>query len=241
MNNIKKLVAFGCSWTFGDELDDPELAHEKENPRYWDMNTQYRLDHCWSGLIAKHYGWEYENHAFPGSSLTSMRDAMYWYQKNNDLSNTMVVVGLTESWRWSWHNNSHKSSAGDPEWNKHINSSWLLHNKSAYSAEWQQTFRSYMEDQLCDDLIEKNVNETLLYFDGIAARHDIPMLQIPMLDRIDEIQSVPTLFPDETHVKGWLEKNNKPREIFKPGRHPNEKGHELISKKLIDYIDANVL
>ena len=242
MNNIKKLVAFGCSWTFGDELDDPELAHEKENPRYWDMNTQYRLDHCYAGLIAKHYGWEFENLAFPGHSLVSMRDVAAWYVKNHDLTDTIFIVGLTESWRWSWHNNKHYSGPGDPDWNRHVNSSWILHGMGNYAKSWQDTFRSFMEDQLCEELQVKNKDEALMLFDGIAARYNIPVVQANMLEYLSGVVNVPThAFPEETAQNWIVETGMRPRDVFAPGRHPNEKGHEIISKKLIDYIDANVL
>ena len=234
---IKKLVAFGCSWTFGDELNDPKLAHEKDNPRYWDMNTPYRLAHTYPGLVAKHYGLEYENHAFPGASLVSMRDAMTWYVANNDVSNTFFVIGLTESWRWSWHNANHQPGLNDPEWNRHVNSSWLLHSANSYSTSWQQTFRSYMEDQLCEDLQKKNLEQTLLFFDGIAARYNSPMIQVNMLESLNDVIKVPTyVYPTEcaaTYLDQWPKKD-----VYANGGHPTEKGHEIISKWLIDYIDS---
>ena len=240
---IKKLVAFGCSWTFGDELNDPELAHEKDNPRYWDMNTPYRLAHAYPGLIAKHYGLEYENHAFPGASLVSMRDAMTWYIANHDVSNTFFIIGLTESWRWSWHNANHQPGLNDPEWNRHVNSAWLLHSASTFSESWQQTFRNFLKDQMCPELQLKNLNQTLLFFDGIAARYTVPMIQFSLIESMEfykdkTLVNVPThVWPTED-IKSWLLNKFNKHEIFAPGKHPNEKGHEIISKRLIDYIDS---
>ena len=236
---IKKLVAFGCSWTFGDELNDPKLAHEKDNPRYWDMNTPYRLAHAWPGLIAKHYGLEYENHAFPGASLVSMRDAMTWYIANHDISNTFFVIGLTESWRWSWHNANHQPELNDPEWNRHVNSVWMLHSASNFSESWQNTFRSYMEDQLCEELQKKNLEQTLLFFDGINARYNVPLLQINMLEKDlpDKLINVPTYMPNKKSMMQHLI-SLKDKSLFAPGRHPSEKGSEIISNWLIDYIDS---
>jgi hypothetical protein len=238
---IKKLVAFGCSWTFGDELNDPELAHEKDNPRYWDMNTPYRLAHTYPGLIAKHYGLEYENHAFPGASLVSMRDAMTWYVANHDVSDTFFVIGLTETWRWSWHNANHQPGLNDPEWNRHVNSSWMLHSSGSFSESWQQTFRSYMEDQLCEELQKKNLEQTLLFFDGISARYKVPMIQLNMLDVIPGIISVPTHVWPDTKIREWLETNFNRREVLAAGNHPNEKGHYYIADKIFKYIDDKSL
>ena len=236
---IKKLVAFGCSWTFGDELNDPELAHEKDNPRYWDMNTPYRLAHAYPGLVAKHYGLEYENHAFPGHSLVSMREVATWYVKNHDLTDTVFIVGLTESWRWSWHNNKHYSGKGDPEWNRHVNSSWLLHGMGNYSSSWKETFRSYMEDQLCEELQIKNKDQTLLFFDGIASRYNIPVIQYSMLETLPNEITVPThVYPAENANQMIINTGSRPRDVFAPGKHPNEKGHEIIANRLINYIDS---
>ena len=240
MNTIKKLVAFGCSWTFGDELEDPALADQKDNPRYWDMNSPYRMQHNYAGLLAQHYNLEYINHAFPGASLDSMRDAMTWYTKHHDMSNTFFVIGLTESWRTSWHNAQHRVGKGDPEWNRHVNSAWLLHGSGNYSSSWQHTFRAYMEDQLCEELQYKRLEQTLLFFDGISARYNTPMIQVNMLEALPNVIGVRThAYPDEcaTHyLDQW-----KPKDVLARGGHPNEKGHEHVADWLIKYIDSAII
>ena len=77
---IKRVIAFGCSWTYGDELIDPQFRHldETEFRDHYDENKPWRLANCYAGLVADHYGLELENCAFPGSSLESMRWTMNW-------------------------------------------------------------------------------------------------------------------------------------------------------------------
>jgi len=234
---IEKLVAFGCSWTFGDELDNPELAEFKEDSKYWDMNAEYRVAHSYPGLIAKHYNLEVENLAFPGASLNSIRDTLIWYIANNDISNTMFLLGLTEAWRCSWNNSAHERDFNDPEWNTHIHSSWLLHNDCIYDESWKETFRNYVDNQVDDTLRWRNLNETLMLFDGVSARFQIPVIQFNMLEVIENSIPVPTYAWPLEEMRNYIQ-TQAGRAAFAPGRHPNEKGHEIISKRLIDYIDS---
>ena len=53
---FKKIVGFGDSWMYGDELLDPELL--KINPTAhtcFDQNTTYREHNCFLGLLGQHY------------------------------------------------------------------------------------------------------------------------------------------------------------------------------------------
>ena len=78
--SIKRIIAFGDSWTFGDELMDPQFDGWPDGGMldHYDENKQYRLSHCYAGLVANHYGVELHNMAFPGSSLESMRWTLQW-------------------------------------------------------------------------------------------------------------------------------------------------------------------
>ena len=58
---MKTLLAFGCSWTYGDELRDPVL-------KPWqacsiEENDNYRNSNCFGGLIAQHYNMQFVNMA----------------------------------------------------------------------------------------------------------------------------------------------------------------------------------
>jgi hypothetical protein len=59
---IKRVIAFGCSWTYGDELIDPQFRHldETEFRDHYDENKPWRLANCYAGLVADHYGLELE-------------------------------------------------------------------------------------------------------------------------------------------------------------------------------------
>ena len=82
---IKRVIAFGDSWTFGDELVDPQFRgtdiHDWEFRDHYDSNKPYRLANGYAGKVAAHYGCELENLAFPGASLESMRWTLQWLLK----------------------------------------------------------------------------------------------------------------------------------------------------------------
>ncbi len=96
-----------------------------------------------------------------------------------------------------------------------------------------------MEDQLCEELQIKNKDQTLLFFDGIAARYRIPVVQYSMLETIPNEISVPThVYPTENANQMIIDTGLRPRDVFAPGKHPNEQGHEIIANRLINYIDS---
>ena len=138
---IKRVIAFGCSWTYGDELIDPQFRHldETEFRDHYDENKPWRLANCYAGLVADHYGLELENCAFPGSSLESMRWTMNWMMTNrNDLEDTLWLVGLTNATRISWFNPLHQVSQKDPPWNRHLHSTWLTQPNPDIDDNWFQ-------------------------------------------------------------------------------------------------------
>ena len=58
-----KLVGFGCSFTYGSELVDPDI----DPADYW-ANTRYRESNVWLGQLAKLLGTAWDNRAEPANS-----------------------------------------------------------------------------------------------------------------------------------------------------------------------------
>ena len=59
-----------------------------------------------------------------------------------------------------------------------------------------------------------------------------------MLDVIENTIPVITQEFVGENVRDWLFNNFNRREVFAIGGHPSEKGHEIIAKRLIDYINS---
>ena len=82
-----KLVGFGCSFTYGSELIDPELDNtfdEESQSIVWDRhyaNTRYRENNCWLGQLENYL-------AQPGTIVQSLLTAIMLYSIS-------LLTGLT--------------------------------------------------------------------------------------------------------------------------------------------------
>jgi hypothetical protein len=237
---IKKLVAFGCSWTYGDELVAPEFRdlNEAEFRDHYDENRPYRLDKCYAGRIAEHYGLELDNMAFPGSSLESMRWNLMWYLRNGMPTDDVIfVVGLTDATRQSWFNPLHEVSRKDPQWNRHMHGTWLTQPNPDIDDNWFRLQKTWMGMSYHIDWAEYNFQQTINLFDQAQSRYGIPVVQFSVLENRYGV-TVPSLIYSGTNFRDILNQKKKDLDVepFARGGHPNEKGHQLIADHLIEHI-----
>ena len=237
---IKRVIAFGDSWTYGDELVDPALRHlnEEEFRDHYDSNKPWRLANCYAGLVANHYGVELDNMAFPGSSLESMRWTLQWLIKNGqDLQDTLWLVGLTDSSRQSWFNPLHEISLKDPPWNRHMHGTWLTQPNPDIDDNWFKLQKLWVGMSYHREWSEFNFQQTINLFDHAAITTKATVLQFSVLENNWSVQ-VPTLLYPGMNWRDILRDKKKSEgvEPFAAGGHPNEKGHEIISKHLIEHI-----
>jgi hypothetical protein len=237
---IKKLVAFGCSWTYGDELVAPEFRdlNEAEFRDHYDENRPYRLANCYAGLIAKHYGLELDNMAFPGSSLESMRWNLMWYLRNGMPTDDVIfVVGLTDATRQSWFNPLHEVSRKDPQWNRHMHGTWLTQPNPDIDDNWFRLQKLWMGMSYHVDWAEYNYQQTINLFDQAQSCYGIPVVQFSVLENRYGV-TAPSLIYSGTNFRDILNQKKKDLDVepFARGGHPNEKGHQLIADHLIEHI-----
>ena len=233
-----KLAVFGDSWTWGDELVDP---------RYFERdccdvrNDQHRLEHCFSGRIAQHYNCEYENYGHPGASLQStVWTFLWWLQQDIKHEDYVVLVGLTAADRQSWYNPDHVSYSNDPPWNKYIHSTWINFGSSVVPEEWRKLGKDYLTLSHCDELSVFNYQQAVYFFDGIAKTKNLRLGQFNFYRQPTQINAS-TLWWPEQNMQDYLYTLPNFKELHKPGHHPNENGHQIISKRLITNIDQYIL
>jgi len=112
LNNIKKLVVIGDSWTYGSEIRDPILSDDIND---WDKpNDEYRLPRIWPTKLGNMLGvQEVVNLSYPAASNDrSVRHIMGWlteyYLKDNKSTDELfVIVGLTSPERKDFYYKSH--------------------------------------------------------------------------------------------------------------------------------------
>jgi len=247
---IKNLVSFGCSWTYGDELIDPELEAKGIEPFNWE-NDDYRKSHAYAGLVAKHYGWTYEDLSWNGASLQSMLwNFNHWLDNSTPehIAESLVVIGLTDESRISWHNVNYLDSQRTAQHpcHQHVHSVWINKDCDIWGEEdrmdhWRTLHKLHYTLSDSEEWRQANYNTTVRAFDGIAARNNINMLQMNVLTQNHKIK-VPTLIESSSALE-MLVIRDKPRKdpLFCKGMHPNEKGHAIISEFLIDKIESVII
>lgn len=237
---IKKLVAFGCSWTYGDELVAPEfqdLPDDQFRDHYTD-NDYYRLSNCFAGRIANHYNLEFDNMAFPGSSLESMRWNLMWYLKSGQpLDNVIFLAGLTDSARQSWFNPTHYVSTKDPQWNRHMHGTWLAKPNPDIDDSWFRLHKLWLGMSYHREWAEFNYQQTINLFDQIQSRYGVPVIQINMLENNFSHRVPSLIFPGVNFRNILVQKEKEFNKIlYAPKGHPNEDGHKIIADHVIEYI-----
>jgi hypothetical protein len=238
---FKKIVGFGDSWMYGDELLDPALAKsDPEAHTCWVQNVEYRESHCFLGLLGQHYGVPTENFGIPGGSLESTEWTWLWWIDHEPApQDCLVVIFLTESNRASFYNPNHVHYSNDPPWNKFVHSTWVHFGSSVIGPEFTDLIKRYLVLTECKELWDLRYRRTVLFFDGQRSRLNIPILMFNTLAPVRPLDDVPSLiWPDFSWTLHFRDHpGNQKRELIMPGGHPNEQGHVLIRDRLIPEID----
>lgn len=242
---IHKIVGFGDSWMFGDELLDPELALKDPDAHCcWVQNTDYRESHCFLGLLGQHYDLPTENFGIPGGSLDSTQwTYLWWLDHEPNPEQCLVLIFLTESNRASFYNPNHVHYSNDPPWNKFVHSTWVHYGSSVIGPEYTDMIKRYLVLTECPALWDIRYRQAVLFFDGQRSRCGIPTLMFNTLPPMRSIPNVESLvWPEFAWTMHFREHpDNRDRGLIMPGGHPNERGHELIRDMLIPEIDRVIL
>jgi hypothetical protein len=240
--NFRKIVGFGDSWMFGDELLSPELvAAHPDAHTCWIQNTHYREQQCFLGQLGKHYQVPTENFGIPGGSMqSSIWTYLWWLEHEINPEECLVLVGHTDSDRTSHYNPNHVHYTNDPPWNKFIHSTWVEYGSSIIP----EPFRDMIKRQLVltnsPELSKLNYLQTAMFFDGLAARKKIPTLQFHIMPAEVNLNLPTEIWPNQA-LTIWLRDHPEKTKLTKPGGHPNELGHKIISERLISEIDLSII
>lgn len=234
-----RLIAFGDSWTWGDELRNPAIKDLQ-----WvseERNTAYRLSHGFPGLVARHYGLDLENHGSNGQSLQSMIWTFEWWLDHTDrIDDCMILFGLTSADRISWWWPERQLQSNDPPWYQYLHSTWL---ESANGPDYKRLhdmhkiWRSYCVD---DQWRRRNYQSAVYLFSGTCDRLGIPCVLFNIFSGMPQISHSPVINAS-TGLIDQL-RDTYPGRQDEHGRwgdsHPNEAGHQIIADLLISHIDS---
>ena len=232
MKLFRKIVSFGDSFAWGDEL----LALDQTQCADYG-NRFYRQQRCYTGLLGSHYGVPTENLAFPGGSCQSTRwTYTWWRQQEPDPGSCLVLAQLSGPWRSSQFNQHRTQHETDAAWNRFAHSAWIdsyrEHDRRAY-----QYFLAEQDLADCDDRSNLVQAETYLFFQG--QQPDVAALlmfnsQCHTLEH--GIMTDNLLW--QGHDLNWLLPE---REFWATNGHLNEQGHQKLANMLIAEIDRVIL
>jgi hypothetical protein len=238
---FKKIVGFGDSWIYGDELLDPELSRRHADAHScWTQNEPYRNRHNFLGLLGRHYGVPIENFGIPGGSMqSSIWTFQWWVDHEPEPENCLVLIGHTDSDRLSFYNPNHRTYSNDPPWNKFVHSSWAQYGSSAVPEDFRTMAKLHLVLTNCLELTRLNYLQTAQFFDGVAARKALNLMQFHVMPA-DVAIDLPTIIWPGFCTTEWFRDHpgNQQRELIMSGGHPNEIGHQMITEKLISTIDS---
>jgi hypothetical protein len=222
---FKKIVGFGDSWMYGDELTEPNVTATNIH-EIGLQHSSYRERNCFLGRLGQHYNVPTENFGIMGGSLDSARwTFLYWLEHEPNPEECLVLHAITNSYRFSHYNPNHVRYLNDPEWNKFVHSSWP-------SEEFNPLIKQQTVLTACPELHQLRYQEAVLLFDGVSARRDIMTMQFNVFPENYPFE-LPTLFGDVCLKSRTTN--------VKPGGHPDETGHEKIAQHLINLIDPAII
>ena len=149
-----KLVGFGCSFTYGSELVDPEVGTD-----FHHENTRYRESNVWLGRLANKLGATFDNRAEPANSNYAIQYQFAdWFNNNRDPNETVAVcIGWTDTQRFSWLDDiwTHNGTVRDDQKFLHSRKDWITSNVD----------HNYWTDA------------AKLFVNSVCKLHNIPILQ----------------------------------------------------------------
>ena len=236
-----KVVAFGDSFVWGDELLDPALANHPHAHPVLMENTAYREANCFLGSVGRHYDRPVQNFGWPGASLQSTIWTYLWWidHETLPLDRCLVLVGLTDSNRHSFYNPNHEVFANDPPWHRFMHTSWIHSGASQVDSQWRDFGKIYMLLTDCAELCQLHYQQAVLFFHGQCPKH-AGLLQFNTIHAPRIMQETSLIWPD-TSLQAWLAQQGANAGLTCTWGHPNEQGHHLIADRLIPEIDRATL
>ena len=236
---FSKIVGFGDSWMWGDELIDPQLRDRVDAHPVLESNTPYRQSHCFLGLLGQHYQVPVENFGIAGGSVQSaIWTYLYWLEHEElDVNRCLILVAHTDGRRFSHYNPHHAWAKNDPPWNKFVHSSWVWSGNSVYNDNWNTLIKNQTALTTSVELDQLNYRHAVEFFHGQS--HEKMLLQFCSMPPQIHLDKKSLIWPDQGLGQRLRERDD--RALFAPNGHPSELGHKVIAEDLISEVDRVII
>ena len=242
MNNVKRIVAFGDSNTFGDGLDDNVL--DCNGNRDYNISSQY----AYPELLGEYFNVPVKNVAIPGSGnetiirllcnyLMSMTTADNWLESKRTKvtyrEGDMILIGLSEPTRKEVYDNNNKS------YHRII----IQPTPTFYNQKLDTAAKRIMALESDESLFVKTLHQIKM-IKSLLSSHSAKYMLYHMLPVIENkyvpiATGIGIVKKHETAWKNLLDDNYIPYIIhsvaqdYLPCHHPSKIGHRQIAKFLI--------
>lgn len=217
-----KLVGFGCSFTYGSELVDPEIGNELHHE-----NTRYRERNVWLGRLANKLDVPWDNLAEPANSnfAIAQQVADYFLNTRNSNEKIVICIGWTARTRMSWYSDrwTHNGFAGGEHGWARSAREWVVNSNSA-----------------SHDMFTHNAK---LMVNSICSANNVPILQFNALGD-HKSTNYPNYFIDGVSMDSMIKRamQDDPRlDLVASDGHPNEAGHEYFTIRLHDFAKEHII
>lgn len=210
---IKQIFGFGCSWIHGDEIQHPNANIDSKEQQ------QYREQNCTLGQLATCLGIEYDSATMHNRGISggSLQSTIWEFTRVSDrfTTDSLIVIGLTESSRQSWYNLDNRSP--------YMHSHW-----SHPEHTWEEFVKFYTVHSDCEQLWKMNYMVAVNYFSNYCAVNQIPLLMFNVFPPPVQLAQVP-----DWNARGFVQDmHNTYGDCLAPHKHANEKGSKLLAEKL---------
>lgn len=215
-----KLVGFGCSFTYGTELVNPDIDPND----HW-ANVRYRESNVWLGQLAELLDATWDNRAEPANSNYAIQYQFAdWFNNTRNTNERVIVcIAWSEPQRFSWLDETwtHNSTVRNDEKFLHSRKDWIISNVD----------HSYWTDA------------AKLFVNSVCKLHNIPMLQFNALG-VHKSTQYDNYFLDGLTMESVLrdaQRGDDRLNLFASGGHPNELGHEYFTIRLHEFAKHRII
>ena len=216
-----RLIGFGCSWTYGSELYNPDIGEE-----YHKEHILFRESNCWLGRLANRLGCEFDNRAEPANSnfAISQQVAQYFLNCYNN-EKIIICIGWTANTRMSWFDDK-----------------WVHNGFASNEYGWTRSAREWVL-RSTNESHNMYTNNAKLFVNSICDSMNIPIIQFNAIGHHDTT-NYKNYFIDgatmDSMLRNAMQEDDR-KKFFCPGDHPNEEGHEYFTSRLTDFVKSHII
>ncbi len=222
-----KLKSFGCSFIFGSDLAD--------DGRY--LRAPTPSNYTWPAHVARHFGYEYECHARPGSGNLQIAERVLSHIVDSEPA--FFIIGWTWIDRFDFTNSTVSNAPIQSKW-KNWRTLMPVDSDELAKFYYKQLHSEY-RDKLCslmhvkliiDTLNQKNIPFIMTYMDELMFDQTYNFTTA-----VIELQNFIKPCMTDFEGKNFLEWSKCQGFEISPTQHPLEQAHQSAADCVIQFFD----